>query len=218
MTGRLAASWVVVLAVGTIGACDRGGAARSNGLDADAVGSPSQTLLRARELRQRNAYGELGRYLIPEQRSAVVRHLQAVDRLVVAHESLNQLIAERIGIGSATLIDPTALGNIAGVFSADVEIVDENVQGDRAVVTISVAGRLPLENVSLTRVNGQWLLGTDPPVPDLSAQIHKLADAADRVAQVLRSRPMTSQEVRHELELRQTPILKRIQELETVGR
>jgi len=67
-------------------------------------------------------------------------------------------------------------------------------------------------------VDGRWLLKTDPPVPDLSAQIHKLADAADRVAQVLRSRPMTSQEVRHELELRQTPILKRIQELETVRR
>jgi hypothetical protein len=218
MTGRLAASWVAVLAVGTIGACDRSGAARSDGSDAAPITSPSQTILRARELRQRNAYGELGRYLIPEQRSAVVRHLQAVDRLVVAHESLNQLIAQRIGIGSATLIDPTALGNIAGVFSADVEIVEETVQGDRAVVTISVAGRLPLENVSLTRVDGQWLLATDPPVPDLSVQIHKLADAADRVAQVLRSRPMTAQEVRHELDLRQAPVLKRIRELETVRR
>jgi hypothetical protein len=211
-TRRLVAWGLVALAGGFAGACDRGGA------DTGAVLSPSQTIQHARELRQRSAYRELARCLVPEQSSVVVRHLQAVDRLVVAHQSLNQLIAERIGIGSATLIDPTALGNIAGVFSDDVQIVDETVQGDHAVVAISVAGRLPLENVTLLQVDGRWRLKTDPPVPELSEQLHKLADAADRVATVLRSRPMTAPEIRHELDLRQAPILKRIQELETPRR
>ena len=175
--------------------------------------SPSQTVHEARRLRNQSAFDDLEEYLLPEQRTAVIAHLLAVDRLVAAHRSLNRLIEERIGPGSATRIDADAIANIAGVFSTDVEIVDETIDDDYAVVTFSVAGRIPLEEITLVRRENRWRLRGQAPAPELSLQLRKLAEAADRVSLLLNTRGMTADDLRSELALRQDPILRRIQEL-----
>jgi hypothetical protein len=176
--------------------------------------TPRALLERICQLRQAGALDELGQHIVPEQRELVIDHLLSVDRLVIAYQALNHVISERIGAGSATILDPHAMANIVGVFSPDIEIVDEALLGDEAVVTISVAGRLPLEKVTLVRRNDRWLLRTDPPVPELSAELRNLAKAADRVALEIKTRPMTAEDVRRELALRHEPILQRIQEIE----
>lgn len=223
-TLRSAACGLLLTAACAVGACDRGlparpprPAAASPPLPTPApdgrVISPSQTVHEARRLRNRAAFDDLEKYLLPDQRTAVIAHLLAVDRLVVAYRSLNRLIEDRIGPGSATRIDADAIANIAGVFSADVEIIDETIDDDFALVAFSVAGRIPIEEVTLVRRDNRWRLQCEAPAPELSLQLRKLAETADRVSLLLNTRDMTADELRSELALRQDPIFRRIQEL-----
>jgi hypothetical protein len=215
---------LLLTATCAVGACDRGLPARPPKPAAASppsptpapdgrVISPSQTVHEARRLRNRSAFDDLEEYLLPDQRTAVIANLLAVDRLVVAYRSLNRLIEDRIGPGSATWINADAIANIAGVFSADVEIIDETIDDDYALVAFSVAGRVPLEEITLVRRDNRWRLRGEAPAPELSLQLRKLAAAADRVRLLLNTRDMTADELRSELALRQDPILKRIQEL-----
>jgi hypothetical protein len=215
-----------VLGIALCGACERQAPvstpqtaraeenARSGFLSAAATWSPSQTVEHIRQCRRDGQLTELEAFLLPDQRAAVLDHLMAVDDVVTAHRSLNQLIRERIGVGTATVLDTDALANIVGVFSQDVEVVDETVDGDRATVTICVAGRLPLERVEMLRREGRWMVRTDPPVPALTDELRKLAQAARRVTLELRTRNLTADELQRELRLRQKPILERILELD----
>lgn len=176
--------------------------------------SPSRTIEHIRQCRRDGRLTEIEAFLLPDQRVAVLDHLLAVDDVVSAHRTLNQVIRERIGAGSATTFDADALANVVGVFSPNLEVVDETIDGDRATVTICVAGRLPLERVEMLRRDGRWVLRTDPPVPALTVEFRKLAQAARRVTLELRTRPLTADDLQRELRLRQKPILERIRELD----
>ena len=175
--------------------------------------SPSDTLRLVRQYRAQGAFNRLRDYLVPEQREAVIDHLLAVDELVMSYRLLNHVVAERVGQGSATAFDPQAVANIVGVFSRDVTLVDEVVDGDRATITISVAGRVPVEHVEMVMPDDVWLVKTDTPVIGLASEIRKLAEATDHVVFEIRSRDMTAEDVREELNLRQRPILERIKQL-----
>jgi hypothetical protein len=215
-----------VLGIALCGACERQAPVstpqtaraeenpRAESVSAFATWSPSQTIEHIRQCRRDGQLTEIETFLLPDQRAAVLDHLMAVDDVVTAHRSLDQLIRERIGEGSATLFDADALANIVGVFSRDVEVVDETVDGDRATVTICVAGRLPLERFEMLRREGRWMIRTDPPVPALTDELRKLARVARRVSLELRTRNLSADEVQRELRLRQKPILERILELD----
>jgi hypothetical protein len=144
----------------------------------------------------------------------VVAHLLAVQRLVSAYRALNGVVAERIGAGSASTFDVEAMANIVGVLSPEVEVVNETVYDEEAVLTYTVDGRVPLEEAILVRRNNRWLLQTEPPVPELAAELLALANVADRVALELRARKMTAEDLQAELALRQRPILERIRKLD----
>lgn len=179
--------------------------------------TPRQTVKEIRRLRHRAAFVEMADHLVPEQREATVDYLLAVDRVVASHTRLSRTLSERVGAGAAASIRPGPLANIAGVFSADVEIVDvaESENGDDAVVTYCVNGQVPLETVTLVRGDDRWLLRPAPIDPEVTVQLRKLAEAADKVRVLVQSRNMTTEQVHQELGLRQTPILTRIAELTT---
>ncbi len=180
----------------------------------DQIVTPIQTARYMRELYDRSAVDTLAGFIEPDQREEVLAQLAAVDRLTMAYRDLNQLIQERIGPGTASLVSADNLANLAGLFSPDVELFDERIDGDHAWVTYSVAGRIPLEEAAFVRGAGRWRLRTEPPIPELTEQLRKLADAANRVAILVGSREMTVQQVQHELSIRQGPILRRIAEIE----
>jgi hypothetical protein len=220
---RMLTSGLLGLLAAGVGACDRGPAATPDPDDATAkpvltsrarpARDARQTVEQIRRLRADAAVAEMSRHILPDQRNAVVDRLLAVDRMVASHKRLKQAMTDRIGPGAGASIDVVALANIVGVFSPDVELIDVTTDADEAVVTFCVNEQVPLERVTLVLEDGQWLLQPEPVNEDITVQLRKLGEAADRVKLLVDSKDMSAEEARHELALRQAPILRRIAEL-----
>ncbi|MCP4590347.1 MAG: hypothetical protein GY842_06370 [bacterium] len=175
--------------------------------------TPLETVRRAHEIRRAGRLRELTRFVVPEQCEALADYLLAADELTAAGESLKARITEAVGVGSADAYDRTGVANALGPFSREVTCVSEHLTGDRAVVRISVGGRLPLEEVELVRRDDRWMIEVGAAVPELATELRKLARTLHRVADDMERRSLTSEQVGKELALRQRPILERIQKL-----
>ena len=138
--------------------------------------SAVETVRRIHQYRIAGQIGYIEPYLLPEQRAAVVELMHAVDRLERANEALQAAVRRRLGRASAMMFDRSGVANIVGVFSKSVKVIDERVVGEEALVTIQVAGRVPLEEVHLVRRAGLWLVRTDTPIPGVAAELDRLAD------------------------------------------
>lgn len=147
---------------------------------------------------------------MPDQRFAVVELVQAVDRLAWANEALQAAVTEHIGRASASTFDRSQVANIIGVFSKDVEVIAERVEGDKAVVTIQVGRKVPLDEVDLTRHEGRWLIQTDTPIPGVAAELRKLADVFIDATRRLEKERLTAAQLTQELEAREAAIGRRL--------
>lgn len=179
----------------------------------DADLSPSDVIRRINMHRRSGAVMRMERYLEPLQRPMVRELVLSVDRLVAANRTLRGAVEESIGSASAILVDRPDVANIIGVFSHDVEIVDERVDGERAVVEIQVGGRLPLQRVALRRVDGVWIVAADDPIPGLARELGRLADVLLELADRVRRRSMDREELIRELTRREGVVLRRIDAL-----
>jgi hypothetical protein len=174
---------------------------------------PLDTVRLAHRCRAERRHAALGEFLVPEQRDAVLDQILSVDELTSAGESLRQRVGARVGEGSAVAIDRTAVANMIGPFSRDVECLSESLNGDTATVSIRVGGRLPLEQVRLVRREERWLIETDPPIPALASELRQLAKATLQVVRDMDRYGLSTEQIEKELALRQAPILKRIDAL-----
>lgn len=179
--------------------------------------SPMDTVRRVHHYRLAGQIGRIEPYLWPEQRAVVVELIQAVDRLVWANEVLQAAVTKHLGPASAGLFDRSQVANIIGVFSKDVELVDQRVNGEQAVVTIQVAAQVPLEEVHLVRRHGRWLIRTDSPIPAVAGELRNLADALIGTARRVEREQLTVAQLRRELEAREAPIGRRLAALTRVN-
>ncbi len=176
----------------------------------DDILSPVETVRRVHRHRIAGQIGSIEPYLLPDQRPAVVELIQSVDRLEWANDALQAAVTERFGRASALAFDRSEVANIVGVFSHDVEIVDERLEGDQAVVTIQVADRVPLEEVKLVRRGDRWLIQTDTPIPGMAKELRRLADVFVDAARRVKRDGQTVAELREELKAQQAPIIRRL--------
>lgn len=174
---------------------------------------PLDTVRRVHQCRTEGQTATIAEYLCPKQRDAVIDYVLSVDELTSAGKSLKARVNRVVGLGSAGAFDRTAVADTLGPFSRNVECVSETIDGDIATVRIRVGGRLPLEDVGLVRMDGCWLIRTDPPIPGVSAEMRKLAHVLRRVGDEVEHRKLTAEQIEHELALRQRPILERIDQL-----
>lgn len=175
--------------------------------------SPAET---ARAVHQYRVSGQLKRmepYLLPEQRPHVIELLQAVDQLIAAQQVLRVAVGKHMGPATAEVFDEVETANMLGLFSKDVSILEERITGATAVVTIQVAGRVPLEQVRFIRHDERWVLVEDAPIVGLAREIRNLADVHIAVARRLEDRPMTVAQLQQELAMRRAPIQRRLAEL-----
>ncbi len=179
----------------------------------DSYEGPLDTVRRIHQYRREGRVAAIAPYLVPQQRAAIIEQILSVDELTSASESLKVRVNRVVGAGSASAFDRTAIANTIGPFSRDLECISEAISGDTAVVRICVDGRLPLEDVHLTRGDAHWLIQTDPPVPGLPAELRKLARVLNRVADEVERRHLTAEQIEGELALRQRPVLERIDQL-----
>ncbi len=179
--------------------------------------SPLDTVQRVHHYRLAGQIGRIEPYLWPEQRAVVVELIQAVDRLAWANEVLQAAVTKHLGPASAGLFDRSQVANIIGVFSKDVELIDQRINGEQAVVTIQVAAQVPLEEVQLFRRNGRWLIRTDSPIPGLAGELRNLADALIGTARRVENQQLTVAQLRRELDAREAPIGRRLAALTRVN-
>ena len=111
---------------------------------------------------------------------------------------------------SAEGFDRSQVANVIGVFSNDVEVLDQRIRGQVAVVTVQVAGRVPLDEVKLLRREDRWLIQTDPPIPGVADELRRLAQVLLDAARMLDKQAMTPVELKKELDLREASIGRRI--------
>ncbi len=176
----------------------------------DELLSPIETVRRVHQYRLAGQLGRIRPYLTPDQRFAVVELIQAVDRLAWANEALQAAVTKHIGRASASAFDRSQVANIIGVFSKDVEAIAERVEGDRAVVTIQVGRRVPLDEVDLIRHEGRWLIQTDTPIPGVAAELRKLADVFIDATRRLEKERLTAIQLAREIEAREAAIGRRL--------
>lgn len=175
--------------------------------------SPIETLQRIRAHRLAGRFQSLQPYLRPDQRRQVVDLIQAVDRLDRANDVLQAAVTRRFGPATARMFDRSGARNAIGVFSENVKLLTERLEGETAVVAIQVADRVPLIDVRLSRRDDRWVLQTDPPIPGMAAELAKLAEALVGTARLLDENELTSQELRRELALREAAVGHRLEEL-----
>jgi hypothetical protein len=174
---------------------------------------PADVVRRVNEHRRAGRLGEMADYVAEDQRAAVIDLVGAVDQLLLDNLVLQDRIKASGGKAIATLFDRRDAANIIDVFSHDVEVAGEQVDGDSAEVTIRVGQRLPFSVVRLQRQDGGWIIQPDPPVPGLADEIRHLGKALRRVAQTVEQRELSVEEIKKEIEFWQTPVLKRIEKL-----
>lgn len=216
----------IVLAVGILFGCKQQAAptqARAPGAEADTEVvpasrlsdlSPMGTVELLRTYREKRLYREIEPFVLLEQRATVIAQLRAVDRLVLTSGLLQQRIKKHLGLAVAQEFRYDQVANIVGIFSRNVTLLTQRINGDRATITYQVAAQLPIETAKFVRRNNRWVLLADP-IPGVPEQILKLADLMERMARRIERKPLTAEELRHDLRLRQTPILRRIQRLIT---
>jgi hypothetical protein len=136
-----------------------------------------------------------------------------MDQLLSANQVLRASVTKRLGPATAAAFDRSEAANAIGVFSREVQILGERVVGDKAFVTIQVADRVPLEEVELVLREGHWQVRTDPPIPEVSRELRKLAEVLVQAAHRLEAKGLTAAELQRELESQQAPIGRRLVEL-----
>ena len=126
---------------------------------------------------------------------------------------LQAAVVKRFGRATARAFDRAQAANALGVFSREVELLGARIEGDTAVVTIQVAGRVPLDQVNLVRRDGRWLIQTDPPVPGLAKALRDLAQGFIDTARMLDDKEMSPVELQRELASREASIGRRLEAL-----
>lgn len=172
--------------------------------------SPAGTV---RELRRHIAADrltEVERYLLPDQRGEVMSLLRAVRGVAGSNESLQTAVRERIGRAAARRVDRSQVVNAVGVFSRDVDVIDERSDNGTAVVTIQIADRLPLEQVHLVRAPQGWQIQTDAPVSGLADELRALGKVLQDLARLVQDTLLTVDALERELRVREAAVGRRI--------
>jgi len=178
---------------------------------------PADVVRRVHELRLRRRWFDLEEHLVSEQREPVRNLIVAMDSLLDANARMRKAIIESHGLAAAAPLDRSQAGNAIGVFSMEVTVLGQRIDDERAVVTIQVDDRVPVEEVELVRRGGHWLIRTDPPVEALPPQLAKLAGVMNEAAERMEREALTVDELTALLDTEQTPVLRRIARLTSDG-
>ena len=178
---------------------------------------PAVVVQRVNDLRRSGRLLELQDHVVSEQRSAVHALVSATDALLNANARLQDSIIQTYGHAAAIPFDRSEASNAIGVFSSEVTVLDQRIDGDRAAVTIQVAHRVPVQEVALVLRRGRWLVHTDPPIEELPREVRRLAEVLEEAADRVIRENLTIEQIEGMLSLAQEPILRRIQRLTSTG-
>lgn len=165
---------------------------------------PRDTLARLIELRHARHYDAMAELIVAPRRHEVTRALLAVDEFMAANVRLCVWIRDHVGVGLAQTIDQgyiaddlgPYLGESLGVFSREVELLDEIIDQRQATVAFVVGRTLPARDARLQRVRTRWRFDPEPLDADrLAAAFRDLARGLDEVVAELESGRLATAEL-----------------------
>lgn len=118
--------------------------------------SPRDVIASLIAAHRQRSYAAIEPLCHPERVSEVISTLTAVDGFLSANDELCGLVRERVSGGAARVIDQSRIAANLDIFSPYVEVRNERIEGDTAVVTYTVDGKLPVRETRLLRSNGRW--------------------------------------------------------------
>jgi hypothetical protein len=184
--------WLLTPAVLCAAACTRSPAPRS-----PVPRSPRDTVERLIAARESGSYQALGELIRPERAQQVIRTLMAVDEFLHANRVLCDYVHETFALGLSQSIDQSDWGARLDIFSRYVELVDQRIEGDTAVVTFTVDGRVPVRRARLVRVDGAWRYDPGPGYDaQLPAAFERMAQGLRRVLDDLKSGRLAADAIR----------------------
>jgi hypothetical protein len=162
---------------------------------------PREVVQRIIELRRQRRYTELEELVVPKHAHEVVKTLMAVDDFLDANDVLCNWLRDNVGIGLSQRIDQSDIGNILGIFSRDVELLDVTVTGGKATVSFMVAGQLPAQKAFVRKSYGQWRYDADEGYSEhLPAAFHEMARGLEHVLTDLQSGRISRESLRDDPE------------------
>lgn len=174
--------------------------------------TPMATVERIRSLRNDGRYHELRAFVPPQEVATTIDFLMAMDEVISANAGV-QAAVRRHAPASVAELDLSVLRNLQGVFSADVKVVDERVDGKNAWVSIEVGGQLPLEQVRLTREDTRWVYHPDASLKGFPESLQRLAASLRRVAKIIEAGSKQPNDIRDAYRVCVSPHVKNVQQL-----
>lgn len=174
---------------------------------------PADSVRRAHDARVAGDFAGLGEFIVDDHRGAVRELVQATDRLVAAEAEFRATVTRRLGHAAAMGVDRSGVGDAIGVFSRNVRVVDERIDGDRAIVTVQVADRVPLEEVTVVRREGRWLIETDPPMDGIASGMRELAEVLLAMSRRVERGDVSEATLISELAAQQAPVFRKFRSL-----
>lgn len=159
--------------------------------------SPRQVVERLIEVRSRSAFQEMMPLIVAPRAGEIVTMLVAIQDFLAANHALCEHVRREIGLGLADAIDHRDLAYEMGIFSSYVRVLDEHIDGDTAIVTFTVDGRLPAREAELRRIGGRWQYDPGPgDFQQLSEAFNRMARGLRQVTEELQTGRLTTAEVR----------------------
>ncbi|MBK8913830.1 MAG: hypothetical protein IPM64_04365 [Phycisphaerales bacterium] len=114
--------------------------------------------------------------VLPGRASEIVEVLLAMDEFIAADAQLAGYLRDEYSPALAAAVSQSQLASALDVFSRGVELLEEHIEGDGAVVSFTIEGTLPAERASLRRVDGAWRYDPGPGYsPDLARAFSRMA-------------------------------------------
>lgn len=172
--------------------------------------SPEETVGLMRKLHADRDYESLGEYVTVASRSAFVDTLMAMDDFLAANASLQSAVHESMDARLAPLWDLSPWADAMGLFAPQVKVITADDDGKTALIRYQIADRVPLEDVKLHWVNDRWMYDPGEALPGLAPAIRELSMTLNSLAQKVRRRPMSRDDLDAEFRLRVIPRLNRV--------
>lgn len=196
--------WILLGWFGVVAAagCDDFNPLRIRSAPPAAPASVEETFALLRESHRIGAYAILRSYIHPDGREGLIDLLVAADELTAANTAALAAAARACpGLDTSRYDLAAMIWNNLELFSREVELVQAEVDGDRAVLTVQIARRLPLRRLDFERHDGVWQYLSGSAEPEVTTLIRQRANRLRRIARSL-DRPMTPEQVHNEFRYR----------------
>lgn len=170
-----------LLLTAVIGGCDDGSAPPTLAIELPET-PPTTVIQQMRALRDQRQYTALVEKVVPPARHEIRNALMAADAFLDANDRLCRWIRDNVGLGLSRTIDQSELAGVFGIFSPEVELLDEVIARDRATVSFTVGATLPAQQAEFRLINGAWQYDPGPGYSELLPDaFRKMAAGLDSV-------------------------------------